>query len=120
WDPRTVPRGALAGAVVRSAALLVIAIAGCGDGRTLLTVEIQSPLEVPEQLDRLCVSSRVDGGSMTALGYGRGTNLGGDRLLPGLPATVVFEDKDDEFDQITVSTEGTWRGRPVGRGLARA
>jgi hypothetical protein len=94
----------------------VVALLGCGAESTLLTVEITADRSVPDGLDRLCCTAKVDKNEVTALGYDAvGEDLGG-LSLSTLPATIVFEDAVDAHDEVLVTATGTLRGTPAGFG----
>jgi hypothetical protein len=100
-------------------AVLALSVAACGEKSTLLTVEVQADRTVPDGLDRLCITARDPTAAPLALGYDeRGVSFG-DAPLPELPATIIFEDAKNAFEELVVTGIGTWKGLPAGFGAGR-
>lgn len=100
------------------ATLALVAVA-CGESRTLLTVDVHADRTVPDGLDRLCLTARDPEDTARAFGYDARGESFGDAKLPGLPATIVFEDAHDLFEELVVTGTGTWQGLPAGFGAGR-
>lgn len=100
------------------AAVLALALAACGEDRTLVILEISADRSVPDQLDRLCCTARVDQRDVTALGYDATGDAGGSPLEE-LPATIVYEDGRNAFEFLIATSTGTFRGTPAGFGAGR-
>lgn len=106
-------RGLVSSLMVAAAAL------GCGPETTLLTVELTSDRTVPDQIDRLCCTARVDMGPVIAVGYDAMGQAAAERRLSKLPATIVFEDAVDKWDEVIVTAAGTLRATPAGFGAGQ-